>query len=770
MKLKLLSWNVRGANNPNKRNIIRNFIRSQRVDLVCLQETKIQEMSSVVVRSLGAGRMAEWRTVEAEGSAGGILVFWNTRKLELVESEFGHFSVTCKFKNVEDGFLWAFTGVYGPVKRSKRELFWEELGALKGLWEGPWCIGGDFNVVLSFYDRNLVGRLSYPMRRFNEVLNELGLRDLPLQGGPFTWRGGNNNQSMSRLDRFLVSADWESKFSNVIQRTLPRPVSDHCPMLLDSDGIKSGPSPFRFENMWLKVEGFKDLLRGWWQDLQFTGSFSFVLASKLKALKGILKVWNKEVFGRVELKKKEALSRISFWDEVEKDKELSLVEVEEREKAREDYKEWVDLEEISWRQKSIEIWLKEGDRNTGFFHRMANSHRRRNSISSIRINGRNLVKEDEVKEGLVRAFQCLLFAPTSWRLSFPDLDVNLIGEDHCAKLEEMLTEEEILAAISGLNDDKAPGPDGFPIAFWSFSWEFVKEEVMGFFREFFLHDQFVKSLNATFLVLVPKGRTVEDLKDLRPISLVGSLYKILSKVLANRIRRVMSLAISQHQNAFVEGRQILDAVLIANEAVDYILRGKEKGILCKLDIEKAYDHIRWDFLLQMLERMGFGPKWIRWINWCISTASFSVLINGSPAGFFGSSRGLRQGDPLSPYLFVIGMEALSCLLKRAVEGNFISGCRFGGRDGGEIVISHLLHVDDTIIFCDANAEQLMYLRWTLMWYEAFSGLKINLHKSEIIPLGRVDNVEELAAELGCGVGSLRTKYLGLPLIRRKIQK
>ena len=175
-------------------------------------------------------------------------------------------------------------------------------------------------------------------------------------------------------------------------------------------------------------------------------------------------------------------------------------------------------------------------------------------------------------------------------------------------MEELFTEEEVLAAVSGLNGDKAPGPDDFPIAFWSFSWDFVKDEVMGFFKDFFQNDQFVKSLNATFLVLVPKGSTVEDLKDLRPISLVGSLYKILSKVLANRIKSVMRLIISQSQNAFVEGRQILDAVLIANEAVDSTLRRKEKGILCKLDIEKAYDHIRWDFIQQTLERMGFGSK------------------------------------------------------------------------------------------------------------------------------------------------------------------
>ena len=163
------------------------------------------------------------------------------------------------------------------------------------------------------------------------------------------------------------------------------------------------------------------------------------MASKLKALKGILKIWNREVFGKVDLNKKEALRRISFWDEVEKGKELSMAEAEEREKAGDNYKEWVDMEEVSWRQKSREIWLKEEDRNTGFFHRMANSHRRINSISSIRINGRNLIKEDEVKEGLVCAFQSLLSAPINWNLSFSYLNFNVIGEDQAAKLEEMFT-------------------------------------------------------------------------------------------------------------------------------------------------------------------------------------------------------------------------------------------------------------------------------------------------------------------------------------------
>ena len=121
-------------------------------------------------------------------------------------------------------------------------------------------------------------------------------------------------------------------------------------------------------------------------------------------------------------------------------------------------------------------------------------------------------------------------------------------------------------------------------------------------------------------------------------------------------------------------------------------------MLCKLDIEKAYDHVSWSFLLAVLKKMGFGERWIKWIDWCISTVKFSVLINGSPSGFFQSSRGLRQGDPLSPYLFVIAMEVFSSMLRRAISGGLLSGWRVRGRSGEGVQISHLLFTDDTLDF------------------------------------------------------------------------
>ena len=152
---------------------------------------------------------------------------------------------------------------------------------------------------------------------------------------------------------------------------------------------------------------------------------------------------------------------------------------------------------------------------------------------------------------------------------------------------------------------------------------------------------FQRSLNSTFLLLIPKKERAEDLRDFRPISLVGSVYKLLAKVLVNRLKLVMGEVISDSQQAFVHGRQILDAVLIANEALDSRLKDNIPGLLLKMDIEKAFDHVNWDFLMEVMSKMGFGHRWINWMKWCFSTTTFSIIINGSPSGFFQSFRGLR---------------------------------------------------------------------------------------------------------------------------------
>ncbi|KAH0765964.1 hypothetical protein KY285_001835 [Solanum tuberosum] len=263
--------------------------------------------------------------------------------------------------------------------------------------------------------------------------------------------------------------------------------------------------------------------------------------------------------------------------------------------------------------------------------------------------------------------------------------------------------------------------------------------------------------------LIPKKAGASELKDFRPISLITGIYKVIAMLLTERLKKVVDRLVNKHQMAFIKGRQIMDAALIASECVNSRMKGDKPSVMCKLDIEKAYDHVNWNFLMSILRQMGFGEKWLGWINFCITTVKFSVLVNGEPVGFFPSGRDLRQGNPLSPFLFVLAMEGFDSMMRRAIQHKRINGFQIGGVRGQYKEICHLLYADDTVIFCEPTEEQISHIRLLLLFFESTSGLKVNWRKSNLFPIKEVLNIQSLADILGCKVEHLPTVYLGIPL-------
>ena len=245
----------------------------------------------------------------------------------------------------------------------------------------------------------------------------------------------------------------------------------------------------------------------------------------------------------------------------------------------------------------------------------------------------------------------------------------------------------------GLWNEKSLGPDGLNFKFIKKFWEIMKPDILRFLDEFYVNGIFPKGSNAYFIALIPKVDDPQGLADYKPISLIGCVYKIVSKLLANRLKKVMAHIIDGRQSAFIEGRHLLHGVLIANEVVEEAKRKEKPCIVFKVNYEKAYDSVSWNFLIYMMRRMGFCYRWIRWIEGCLSSMSISVLANGSPTEEFTPKRGLRQGDPLAPLLFNIAAEGINGLMREAIEKRIYTGYPVG-RDKADISI--LQYADDTI--------------------------------------------------------------------------
>lgn len=309
---------------------------------------------------------------------------------------------------------------------------------------------------------------------------------------------------------------------------------------------------------------------------------------------------------------------------------------------------------------------------------------------------------------------------------------------------------------------KSPGPDGISFGFLKDFWDLLKGDVMRFLVEFHRNGKLAKGINSTFIALIPKVENPQSLNEFRPISLVGSMYKILAKVLANRLRLVIGSVISDAQSAFVKGRQILDGILIANEVVDDASKRKKELLLFKVDFEKAYDSIDWSFLEEVMVKMGFPILWRKWIKECVGTATASVLVNGSLTNEFSLGRGLRQGDPLSPFLFLLVAEGFNVLMEAMVARRLFHGYCVGSHD--PLMVSHLQFADDTLILCEKSWANIRALRATLLIFEELSGLKVNFSKSLLVGVNVPGSwLLEASLVFNCKVGTIPFLYLGLPI-------
>ncbi|GKB34823.1 RNA-directed DNA polymerase, eukaryota, reverse transcriptase zinc-binding domain protein [Tanacetum coccineum] len=291
--------------------------------------------------------------------------------------------------------------------------------------------------------------------------------------------------------------------------------------------------------------------------------------------------------------------------------------------------------------------------------------------------------------------------------------------------------------------------------------DIIQKDLYDFINSFFASSELPYGANSSFFTLIPKVNNPTLITDFHPISLIGIHYKIIAKNLANRLSKVIDKIVSKEQSTFIAGRQILDSLIILSEIIEWHKKEKSSSSFLKWILKKAFDSISWKYLDHILDRLGFGYKWCSWIKACLSSSRASILVNGSPTSEFSINRGLKQGDPLSSFLFILVMEGLHNAFSEAVGNGLISGINI---NNSTINISYLFFADDVIITTDWNARDLENIILVLHVFYLASRLKINIHKSNIYGIGvNEEEVSNMASNAGCIAGNIPFNYIGLPI-------
>lgn len=619
---------------------VRKLKVSNEVGFIMLQETQFQSLEGVDVSRLWGSGEFEFEYVDATGRSGGLISIWNPKvfvKTSIFKSR-SMLVVSGYMKH--DGQKVSYVNVYCPQKLVDKRVVWDAIKAIDMDDNGYWIVAGDFNSVRDRSDRRNSKFKEADTKEFNEFLEDAGLYEYSLRGRKFTFLAGNK---LSRIDRVFVCWTFFNKWPNAEYRVLDRDESDHCPLLLKIESRNFGPKPFRFFNSWLSREGLDQVVEDALSSSNFDGAPDVKLLSKFRKLRSSIQDWHKD---QLDIEVEE---EIGLKDEIV---EIELL-MENRDLTEEEG--WV-LEEATKRLKELEAykvrdleqkarvkWAKEGDENSRFFHGIINARRVSNSIPGLSINGEWVKKPKEIKREVHQFFKEKFVEEIKDRPSLLVYGLKTLDSEAADGLVAPFLEKEIKDAVFECGSDKAPGPNGFNFRFIKKFWSLFSGDFLDIFNNFAETGVISRGVGSSFITLVPKVNDPVDLGEYRPINLIGVVSKVISKVLANRLKKVIDSLISETQSAFVAGRYILDGPLIISEVLSFARRCGKELFMFKIDFAKAYDNVNWAFVILVMRQMNFPEIWCNWTKGVLESARSSVLVNGSPTFEFSCEKGMRQG-------------------------------------------------------------------------------------------------------------------------------
>ncbi|KAJ9536716.1 hypothetical protein OSB04_un000101 [Centaurea solstitialis] len=753
---------VLGLNSSVKQREVKFFISSSSLSLCVLLETHLYASKLVDCAKSVFGSW-EWNSNQIHSQRGvRILVGWNPVVLDATVIGMSDQVLHCQLRIKHSGTSFLASFVYGSNKLIVRRHLWEDLRLFSSLAAmQPWIVMGDFNAILS--PDESVGspiRRDARMEEFVECVESLNVFDLRCMGSFFTWAQKPLSEGgiYRKLDRVM----------NSVALFLSRGISDHSSCIITLDTCQSkARCPFKFDNFLALRSEFLDVVKCAW-DFSMEGTYMYILLQKLRNLKQPLRVLRSST-GNVSARVKEKRSIV--------DHAQSRVDLNPRDLVQQDnlsfavrhLQEALKVEDSYFRQRAKVRWIKEGDLNTSFFHNAVKERKNRSFIHSVTNSNGEEVHGAAVGKAFVEHFRSILGARDMEVKPDipPDFFVNRLSIEDANFMTRPITKAEVKLAMWDIGDDRAPGSDGYTASFFKAAWSVVGKDVEMAVQDFFYRGRLARQVNHTAICLLPKHANASKVTDFRPISLCTVLYKCIAKIISWRIKESLDFLVSPNQSAFIPGRRISDNIMMAYELVQgYDRQNGPPRCSFKIDIQKAYDSVDWCFLCTILDRMGFHPIMRHWIMELVATTSFSIMVNGDSHGFFKGERGIRQGCPLSPYLFTLVMEAFSAIFMHKV----MTDQRFAFHRGCEgLSLTHLCFADDLMVFARGDVGSVVVLKEVLAEFGSISGLKPSLAKSAVY-FSNVDpdTQHSILQVLSFQVGTLPFRYLGVPLSSKKL--